>query len=182
MRIDQSESVATASDIVNWASRGRLEGILRTLGDEPHAKIIVDAIISHRKDAIISSSRQLSDLISNALWKLPAVRAKSIHPATRTFQALRMAVNDELAHITNGLRAGFELLRVGGLLATVCFHAIEDKLVKSFMSQMVDGNMGSFAEEKFICPSLSEIAENPSSRSAKLRMLVKKTNTATCSE
>lgn len=182
MRINQAEGVATASDIINWASRDRLENMLRTLGDEPHARIIVDAIISHRKNAIISSSRQLSNLISSVLWKLPAVRAKNTHPATRTFQALRMEVNDELTHIANGLRAAFALLRAGGLMATVCFHAIEDKLVKSFMNQMVDSNMGAFAEEKCICPSLSEVAENPSSRSAKLRILVKKTSATTCSE
>lgn len=188
MRINQSENIQTAADILNWASRERLENILRRFGDEPHFGAIADAIVSHRRKKIITSSVELAKLITDAIAKPFPGKFRGIHPATRAFQALRMAVNDELLHIEQGLKAAFHRLRLEGLLIAVCFQAIEDKMVKTFVNNLVEskkkainqfviciylGGKGQFINEKCLYPSSSEVLENPSARSAKLRAVRK---------
>ena len=102
------------------------------------------------------------------------VRYKKIHPATKTFQALRIAVNDELAALKEGLEGAFQVLSSGGRLAVISFHSLEDRIVKQWMKEKVEHMEGIVVSKKPIVPSDSEIKSNPRSRSAKLRIFEKK--------
>ena len=133
MRMDPAIKTS-AADIINWYSVADIQNLLADYGGESLAWKISQAIGSARKTAPISSTLQLAQIVSDCV-PIRNVRdgAMFIHPATRTFQALRIAVNDELVQLSKGLNAAFARLKSGGVMIVVSFHALEDKIVKSFI-------------------------------------------------
>lgn len=164
MRYDQSQSLA-AAEIVNTWSEDELAKIFRQYGEEPKARLFAQAIIAFRADTPIVETLQLADLIANQVRH----RGK-IHPATRVFQALRIAVNDELSELKRALPECINLLRPGGRLAIISFHSLEDRIVKQFFKR-TPGLKG--VTKRPIQPSQKEIEDNPRARSAKLRVVEK---------
>ncbi len=167
MRMDQSQTL-TAAYIVNNYKEADLADILRRYGEEPKAAQIAKAIVRARP--IISTS-ELADIAKQA-WP----GRSRVHPATRTFQALRIAVNDELGQLEQALPVCFELLKPGGRIAVISFHSLEDRLVKQAF-QEVAGN-GYDAELQLLTKrpveaQPSELVFNPRARSAKLRAAAK---------
>lgn len=163
MRMDRSKGV-TAEDIVNTYSARELERILREYGEERLAERITRAIISHRRKGRIESCKELADIVSKVYG-----RRGRIHPATRTFQALRIAVNDEINEIREGLRDSLALLRKGGRLCVISYHSLEDRIVKNFMREKEREGILRILTKKPLTPRYEEIMSNPASRSAKLR-------------
>lgn len=161
----------TAKDLLSSLSAEQLETIIKNYGEERYAKSIARAIVARRELEPIETTFQLVDVIKSAV---PSVyRHGKIHPATKTFQALRIAVNDELGDLETGLESAFELLASGGKLAVITFHSLEDRIVKHFMKDKVTASTGTLYTKKPIIPSESEVKNNPRSRSAKLRVIIK---------
>lgn len=158
----------TAYAIVNEWDEENIETIIRSYGEERRAKRIAERIVEKRKEGPIKTSKELGDIIEKALG-----RHGKIHPATKTFQALRMTVNDELGNLKRGLEQAFELLSPEGRMAVISFHSLEDRIVKNFIREKADAGLGKRITKKPIAPSRQEMTENPRSRSAKLRILEK---------
>lgn len=185
MRMDQNSAVQ-AQDLINTLSAAELEEILRTYGEERWARRIARAIQQQRSTQPISTTTELSRIISEAI---PArYRPPSIHPATRTFQALRIAVNDELKNLRHTLDETLDLLNGGGRMGVISFHSLEDRIVKQKFQQWQKGCTCSPRAPQCICgnekkvniltrkpiiPSRDEVQVNPRSRSAKLRVAEK---------
>lgn len=182
MRMDSSEEI-TAAELVNNLSESELFGLLWTLGEEPMARRIARHIVKERRNGPITTTRQLAGLIEKA-----AGGRRRVHPATRTFQALRMAVNGELDSLQAGLSEGLDMLAEGGRMAVISFHSVEDRLVKRFFvrhsgkweSLQTGGRAWrgekpavSLVNRRPIIPTREEIETNPRSRSAKLRVVEK---------
>jgi 16S rRNA (cytosine1402-N4)-methyltransferase len=167
MRMDRRLEI-TASDIVNGWHRSEIERILREYGEERKASRIADMIVRERKKRKIERCSTLATICERAYG-----RRGRIHPATRTFQALRIAVNDELNELSKGLEDGAGLLRKGGRLCVMTYHSLEDRIVKRFfMAGEKEGYLRRL-NKKPVVPARTEILRNPSSRSAKLRGVVK---------
>lgn len=161
----------TAKDIVNDWQEDSIESILRGYGEEKYAKKIAKAIIKARDEKEILKTFDLVDIVKNAV---PVSYKKGkIHPATKTFQALRIAVNDELNALKEGLEAGFKLLKSGGRMEVISFHSLEDRIVKNFFRDLKNEKLAILINKKPIVPSAEEIKENRRARSAKLRILEK---------
>lgn len=158
----------TAFEIVNGWSRDDLARTLYELGEEHASYKIADAIVAKRRKGGISTADELAGVIESVVPR----RGKT-HPATKTFQALRMAVNDEIGALRDGLFGGWNLLKPHGRLAVISFHSIEDKIVKEFMKERAAGGGGTLVTKKPIVPAREEILHNPRSRSAKLRVIEK---------
>lgn len=158
----------TARQVVNEWSEENLALILEGFGGEQYAKHIARAIAEARVRAPIETSKTLTDLVSSVV-----PRSGKAHPATKTFQAIRMAVNDELPSLEEGLRKAFAALNVGGRLAVISFHSGEDRIVKRFFKKAGKEGKGT-ASKKPIVPSREEIQRNQRARSAKLRVFIKK--------
>ncbi|MDI6800472.1 MAG: 16S rRNA (cytosine(1402)-N(4))-methyltransferase RsmH [Thermodesulfovibrionales bacterium] len=167
MRMDTEQGL-TAWDIVNKYSESEIEEILREYGEEPFAKRIAKKIVNERKKASINTCAELAEIIAEVCRK----RGKT-HPATRTFQALRIKVNEELNELNKGLNEALSLLKEGGRLCVVSYHSLEDRIVKHFMREGSRGGCLKILTKKPLTPSLDEIRTNPSSRSAKLRGAMK---------
>lgn len=183
MRMEKSGP--SAADVVNAASESDLAEIIFTLGEERHARRIARAIVTARREKKLTRTLELAELVRAAVP--PAARHDAaIHPATRTFQALRIHVNDELGELDHGLAAAETLLAPDGVLAVVAFHSLEDRRVKAFLRSRSGGaprasrhlptGAGSAAAPSFelitrraLRPSEEEIARNPRARSARLR-------------
>lgn len=163
MRMDRSKGI-TAEEIINTYPAHELERILREYGEERLAEKIARAIVSKRKEGRIRSCKELADLVSKVYG-----RRGKIHPATRTFQALRIAVNNEINEIKEGLQNSIDLLRSGGRLCTISYHSIEDRIVKNFMKDSERKGLLRILTKKPLTPRHEEIKSNPASRSAKLR-------------
>ncbi len=168
MRMDQSAG-RTAADIVNCASEKEIETILRTYGEEPKARKIAHEIILARP---IVSTIELASLIKRVYGGYT-----KHHPAIRSFQALRIAVNDELGLLMDVLPKAIKLLAPGGRLGVITFHSLEDRIVKQFFAD--HENMGYEAQvtlltKRPIVPGANEISFNPRARSSKLRAVAKK--------
>lgn len=163
MRMDRSKGI-TAEEIINTYPAHELERILREYGEERLAEKIARAIVSKRKEGRIRSCKELADLVSKVYG-----RRGKIHPATRTFQALRIAVNNEINEIKEGLQNSIDLLRSGGRLCTISYHSIEDRIVKNFMRDSERKGLLRILTKKPLTPRHEEIKSNPASRSAKLR-------------
>lgn len=179
MRMEQAGP--SAADLVNGESEERLADIFYHFGEERASRRIARAIVSARKSAPIVSTQALADIVARAAPGRPG----DIHPATRTFQGLRIAVNDELGELVRALAGAEELLAAGGVLAVVSFHSLEDRIVKQFFagrsgrgaaqSRLLPGEPlreePTFAIEgaQPVAPGEAEIAANPRARSAKLR-------------
>lgn len=183
MRFDPS-GLHTAGRIVNDSSREELEKILHLFGEEPLAREIVGAIVSRRKRDPITTTGQLSEIVLSVYRK--KLKSKKdipwiggLHPATRTFQALRIKTNDELEHLRATLPQAVRLLGKGGRLAVISFHSLEDRIVKRFFKESSstkvsdDRQVLRILTKRPIVPSEEEIKQNPASRSAKLRVAEK---------
>jgi 16S rRNA (cytosine1402-N4)-methyltransferase len=176
-----SQSGPTAADLVNGASEAVLADILYHYGEERASRRIARAIGTARKVAPIVTTLQLAEIVAGCL---PRPKPGQSHPATRSFQAIRIAVNAEFEELVNGLEAAERALRPGGRLAVVTFHSLEDRIVKRFL-QLRSGreaNANRYAPEKpvtdaqfhlltrqAVAPDDAEMARNPRARSAKLR-------------
>jgi 16S rRNA (cytosine1402-N4)-methyltransferase len=159
-----NESGLTAEDIVNaWPPR-ELERIFREYGEERFARRIAQAIASERKIGRIDGTAKLVKLVSASVPRF--YDRGRLHPATRVFQALRIAVNDELGALEDALVGAKDILRDGGILAVISFHSLEDRLVKHFLKS-ADG--WEILTKKPLVPSDDEVRRNPRARSAKLR-------------
>jgi 16S rRNA (cytosine1402-N4)-methyltransferase len=179
MRMNTSAG-QTAAEWLASASHGELVRVLRDYGEEPRARQIASAIVRERAVTPLATTAQLAALVA-----AHAGRAKGrIHPATLTFQAIRIAVNDELGALERGLRQALELLGAGGRLVAISFHSLEDRIVKRFMAREARGDeayagLPNIPPEarprlklvgKLIRPSDAEVASNPRARSARLRV------------
>lgn len=155
----------TAYEIVNMWEESSIADIIFYYGEDPFARVIAKAIVKARTDAPIKTSKDLAELIA-----LTIKRKGRLHPATKTFQALRIAVNDELTVLKEALSAWWDQLPIGGRIAVISFHSLEDRIVKRWMVAQEEKRV---ITKKPIVPSLEEIQKNPRARSAKLRVIEK---------
>jgi 16S rRNA (cytosine1402-N4)-methyltransferase len=140
------------------------------LGQEPHAKKIAKAIVEARQEKKIMTTRDLALIVEKAVPRQSRVSGSRIHPATRVFQALRMYVNHELNNIYGFLSGALQVLNPDGLLLCISFHSLEDRVVKQFFKEKAEEGRLEIITKKVVTPTREEIAKNPSSRSAKLRV------------
>ena len=167
MRMDQDQGLK-ASTIVNAYKVDKLRQILRTYGEEPKANKIAALIVANRP---IRNTTELASIIKKA-WP----GHSKVHPATRTFQAIRIAVNDELEQLEESLPIWIDLLNPGGRIAIISFHSLEDRIVKHFFSEIASNTYDSEVQlltKRPIEADQDEIVTNPRARSAKLRAAVK---------
>jgi len=185
MRMDQRQPL-TAAELVNGLSESELTQIFRDLGEEPQARRFARAIVSRRQVERLETTGQLGGLIE----RLAPRRGRKRHPATRVFQALRAAVNNENSSLRSGLAAALSILKPHGILAVITFHSGEDRIVKDFARQKsrdytFEGPIDvpalrqpcapqlNWTHHKAIQPSAAEVAANPRARSAQLRVMEK---------
>ena len=185
MRMDPREG-RTAADLVNEWSEADLTALIRTYGDERFARRIAAAIVRRRADEAITTTTQLRDIVERTIPR--RFWPKRIHPATRTFQALRIEVNHELESLNEGLQAAIRILRPGGRLGVVSFHSLEDTIVKNALHVSAQNCLCPpqqthctcahrasllLLSRKAIKPDAAELAANPRARSARLRVAEK---------
>ncbi len=168
---DLTETDLTAKEIVNIWDMENIQAILEGYGEEQFAWKIAKAIVARREEKPILTTFELVEIIKLATPKWYS--HKRIHPATKTFQALRITVNDEIESLKEGIRKGFERLGKGGRLAVISFHSLEDRQVKQFFKQKEEEGVAERVTKKPIIPTKEEIDANPRSRSAKLRIIQK---------
>jgi 16S rRNA (cytosine1402-N4)-methyltransferase len=166
-----AEDELTAEEIVNTWDEENIADIIYGYGEERFAKRIAKGIVMARKEAPIKGTIQLVDIV---LKSVPVVYRKGhIHPATKTFQALRITVNDELRALKEGIEKAIGLLKDGGKLAIITFHSGEDRIVKNFFKEYQNQHVIKILTKKPISGTPEELRENPKARSAKLRVLQK---------
>jgi 16S rRNA (cytosine1402-N4)-methyltransferase len=185
MRMDTRQTL-TAADIVNKYSEAELARIFFQYGEEKFSRPIARLIVRRREERPIDSTSELADLVKAAI-PAPA-RRSGPHPARRVFQALRIAVNDELGALEEALQGAFQVLKPGGRMAVITFHSLEDRIVKHAFQALAQGcicppdfpvcRCGNVPKAKLVTrkpvvPSAQEVEENPRSRSAKLRVIEK---------
>ena len=158
----------TAAAIVNEWGENSIADVLYGWGEERYARRIAKAIVAARAEGPIATARELADIVRAAVP--PAYRRGKLHPATKTFQALRIAVNDELGALTEGLSDARELLAPEGRVAVITFHSLEDRLVKRAFVEWEKRGYGRRLTKKPVAASGAETAINPRARSAKLRV------------
>ncbi len=165
---DPAESETTAADLVNHLSEQSLADMIFSLGEERFARGIARSIIKQREETPIVTTFDLVQAIEAGVpgW----YRHRKLHPATKTFQALRIAVNDELGAVRSGLSAALASLAPGGRVGVITFHSIEDRIVKSMLRDAAYAGQGTLISKKPIVPSAAELSKNPRARSAKLRV------------
>jgi 16S rRNA (cytosine1402-N4)-methyltransferase len=185
MRMDSRQAV-TAADLVNGADAEELAKIFWEFGDERDSRRFAKAIVHDREQRRFETTRQLAELIE----RISPRHGRKAHPATKVFQALRIAVNDEIGSLKRGLEAGMTVLKSGGRLAVITFHSLEDRVVKDFGREKArdytfTGEVDvpelrkprapelRIVTRKAVTPGEAELAENPRSRSAQLRVFEK---------
>ncbi len=161
------QSKTSAFNLINKASKETLKDIFISYGEELLSEQIADEIVSLRRRVEITTTTQLADLITH-VYKINGIKSK-IHPATKVFQALRIAVNDELNNLREGLRAAITILGVGGRIGAISYHSLEDRIVKKLFA---DTRLKKITK-KPIRANYKEISANPAARSAKLRVAQK---------
>lgn len=166
MRMDR-DSPLTAADLVNSLPPDKLEDILRRFGEEYEARRIVQRIVEVRSKHPIQTTLELADIVKRAVH--PRRARQRLHPATKTFQALRIAVNAELESIEKALPKAVARLKAGGRIAVISFHSLEDRIVKNFLRDEAKAGRLRIITKKVLRPSRIEVKSNPSSRSARLR-------------
>ncbi|MHC4624017.1 MAG: 16S rRNA (cytosine(1402)-N(4))-methyltransferase RsmH [Planctomycetota bacterium] len=172
MRIDKRLQ-STAADIVNEADEKALADLLYRFGQERASRRIARYLVRERKSRRITTTGQLAAIVCRALGQPGQGRKRRIHPATRTFQALRIAVNKELENLEKLLGSAPELLKERGRIAVISFHSLEDRLVKNNFKAKEKEGIYRIVTKKPIVPTREEIAENRRARSAKLRIAEK---------
>jgi 16S rRNA (cytosine1402-N4)-methyltransferase len=172
MRIDKRLK-RTAADIVNESDEKSLADLIYQFGQDRASRRIARFIVRQRKAEPIKTTEQLAQIVSKALGKPKRGRRSRIHPATRTFQALRIAVNNELENLKKLLASAPDLLKKGGYIAVISFHSLEDRLVKYDFRQNESSGIYRIVTKKPIVPAQEEIRENRRARSAKLRIAQK---------
>lgn len=170
MKKNPGEEDVTAYDVVNSWDEETLADIIYAFGEERYARRIAKAIVTARSEKAIKTSRELADIVENAV---PKRFHQKIHPATKTFQAIRIAVNMELSAVEKAIPEMFESLSAGGRLAIISFHSLEDRIVKTKFKEIVEKSHGRLITKKPIVPGDEELRMNPRSRSAKLRVIEK---------
>ena len=180
-----SQSGETAADLVNTADVGTLSRILSLYGEEKYAYSIAKGIVRYRETKPIQTTFELAQIVKE---NVPQKVRRDGHPARKTFQAIRIAVNHELDVLESGLQGAFELLRPGGRLSVITFHSLEDRIVKQFMRDKAQGctcpkdfpvcvcgkkPQVKIITRKPVLPSDEELSANPRARSAKLRVCEK---------
>ena len=169
----------TAADVIARASEADLANVIYIFGEERHSRAVARAIVAARNEAPIVTTRALADIVAKVVWSKPG----EIHPATRTFQALRIFVNEELDELHLALSAAERVLKPGGRLVVVSFHSLEDRIVKNFLAERGKAGGGSrhlpelaqgapsfqLLTKRPIIAGDDEVAANPRARSAKLR-------------
>ena len=171
MKENPSPEDVTAYDVVNTWGEENLANIIYGYGEERYSRKIAKGIVEARKKAKIKTTGELVRIIESAVPN--AYRKGRINCATKTFQAIRIAVNDELGALKTGLSKGFDSLKEGGRMAVISFHSLEDRIVKKFYKEKEKENLAKLINKKVILASGEEIKNNPRSRSAKLRILEK---------
>ena len=170
MRIDATQGI-TARDWINGASKKEIEDVLWNLGEERASRKIARKIVYSREKKSIETTKDLTDLILNSVH----TKSKK-HPATNSFRAIRMFINNEIQELKEALEASGDLLRSGGRLAVISFHSMEDRIVKRFFQgkDRVNSRVEfKYLKDKFLKPGSQEILNNPRSRSAILRVAEK---------
>src|SRR3972149_5879852 len=169
MRADPNLTV-TAADLLNGLNKDELKELFQKYGEEERAPQLAAAVVRARS---LKPFRTTADLVGVAekVGRTKDVRRDRIHPATKIFQALRIAVNDEVENLRSVLPRAFEVLGAGGRLVVVSFHSLEDREVKRFFQQMEEQGRGVVLTEKPQPPASAELDQNPQSRSAKLRAI-----------
>jgi 16S rRNA (cytosine1402-N4)-methyltransferase len=169
MRLD-SRLPETAGDLLNRLSESELADVFYQLGQERHSRKIARAVHQARHEGRIATTAQLAQIVARALRVDPASRASKIHPATRVFQALRIAVNDELGALGRLLKQAPQRLRPGGRIAIISFHSLEDGLVKADFRRRQQDGLYEIITRKPVVAGTAERDRNPRSRSAKVRV------------
>ena len=171
MRFNPETVAVTAGELVNSESVEELERILREYGEEQFAGQIAAAIVIARRAAPLRTVGDLVTVISDAVpnW----YRHRKLHPATKTFQALRIAVNGELDNVRRGVTAAIHTLKPGGVLAVISFHGLEDRLVRELFKEATRAGRVEWVTRATIRPTWDEIKRNPRARSAKLKLVRK---------
>jgi len=163
-----ADSGISATEIVNKYGQERLADIIKNFGDERHAKLIAKTICSERKKKKISTTKELSYIITRAVGK--KYRTQKLHPAARTFQAIRICANDELEAAEEGIVEAVEYLKPGGRVCVISFNSLEDRIVKNLFRERKKEGILKIITKKPLVPSTDEIRSNPRARSAKLRV------------
>lgn len=166
MRMDKSSQSATAADLINGLHEGELAQLFFKLGEESFARVIAKKITQMRQYGKIERTNELANIILSVKKR---GRGDTTHPATKVFQALRIAVNDELNSLKIALPQALKILKPDGRLVVISFHSLEDRIVKDFMKKMEKSGKISLLINKPIEPSEKEVYENPRSHSGKLR-------------
>jgi len=164
MRMDPTLGVR-ALDLITIGGRKELYELFRNLGEEKYSKRLADALVRAREIGKIQTTKDLADLAERIIG-----RSGKIHPATKVFQALRIAVNDELEALKEGLEKTKDLIRKDSCIVVISFHSLEDRIVKVTFREWEDKRIGEVLTKKPIVPSQDEVEENPRSRSAKMRI------------
>lgn len=173
MKQNPTKRDVTAYDVVNTWGEKSLADIIYGFGEEKFSRRIAKGIVEAREQKEIKTTSDLVNIIEKSVPVF--YRRGKIHCATRTFQALRIAVNDELGALSEGLEKGFEILKGGGRMSVISFHSLEDRVVKKFFKQKEKEGLAKLINKKPIVPTKEEIIINNRSRSAKLRILEKTT-------
>jgi len=180
MRMDNSAGIAAGQWLAE-VDRSRLIEVLKNYGEERYANRIAEAILVERSQRSIETTMELSNIVSRAVPR----RDRHKHPSTRTFQAIRIAINEELDQLKKGLSAAIDSLTIGGRVAVISFHSLEDRLVKRMFRERAYPDTGPFVQPlpdvkptlkivgKPVRPTISEQQKNPRSRSATLRVAEK---------
>ncbi len=168
---DPSQYAFTAADIVNSWDEENIATIIYSYGEERYSRHIAAKIIEVRKKTRITTALQLAEIVASAVP--PGYRNGRINPATKTFQALRIAVNDEFGVLETFLSSAWSRLGTSGRLAVITFHSLEDRIVKHTFKEFAGNDQGILLTKKPIVPSREELQRNPRARSAKLRIIQK---------
>lgn len=168
MRMDEDLAV-TAADLLNGLGRNELANFFQKYGEEQSARRIASAIVRARS---LKSIRTTGDLV-RIIEEVKGRKRGRLHPATKVFQALRIAVNDEINNLRLALPQAFKILAAGGRLVVISFHSLEDREAKRFFKSLEQAGAGNVVTKKPVVPSRQETKENPRARSAKLRVIEK---------
>jgi 16S rRNA (cytosine1402-N4)-methyltransferase len=171
MKRNPSDKDLTAYEIVNKWNEESLADIIYGFGEERYSRKIAKGIIEARKGKDIKTTFDLVEIIDKAIGKF--YRGKKINPSTKTFQALRIATNSELSNLEQVIQKGFKRLSVGGEMAIITFHSLEDRIVKRAFIDLKQKGHANIITKKPIIPKEEEIKSNSRSRSAKLRLIEK---------